>query len=485
MRKILIAILLLSTVAACTKLTQVPEPVNTITTTEAFDTKTNANAAILGIYSDMAGGQFLGNGYTNNNGAFTGPFNGLPTISCGASSDELLPFSGSNDATQFQSNTINSSNSAVQNLWAETYFDIYLANAAITNLPGSTKIDEGTKKQLIGEAKFLRALSYFYLVNWFGAEYSENPNGLGVPLVTTNGYVVNDTMRRATTSKVYNLILSDLKDAQQTLANDYSVSNGNRTRVNQAGASALLARVYLYMGDYADAATQASVVISNNLFKLANDLNAVFTPNNTEAILQWEVPTKNQPFASSEGNTILPPDRQSPPGYFLTSSLINSFEPGDGRWGAWVDTITYGGQLYAYPFKYRVYQGTAGNTDENYTVLRLAEQYLIRAEAEANGAGGGLISAVNDLNIIRSRAGLLPLSTALTKDQVLAAIAHERQIEFFSEWGHRWFDLKRTGQAQTVLSITKGAPLPANQLLYPIPASELIMDNHLVQNAGY
>ncbi|HTD42518.1 MAG TPA: RagB/SusD family nutrient uptake outer membrane protein, partial [Mucilaginibacter sp.] len=394
----------------------------------------------------------------------------------------LLPFGGSN---AFQTNTLNSSTGDLYNLWGESFFDIYTANAAIENLPNSTGVDAATKKQLVGEAKFLRALCYFYLVNWFGAPYSQNPNGLSVPLVTTNAYAINDTLSRATTAQVYKLIVSDLTDAQQMLAADYSVSGGERTRVNKAGATALLARVYLYMANYAGAEIQASAVISNSSFSLQNDLNIVFLPKSTEAILQWEVPTNKYPWATQEANNILPSDQQSPPYYFLTNSLISSFETGDLRWTDWVDTTTFAGQKYYYPYKYKVRQGSAGNVTENYVILRLAEQYLIRAEAEAYGAGNGLSGSITDLNIIRSRAGLPPVSNSLSKDQVLSAIAHERRIELFSEWGHRWLDLKRTGQAQTTLSANKGISVQANQLLYPIPSDELIKDNHLVQNPGY
>lgn len=475
MKKYIIIISFFFIATGCRKLTQVPEPVNTITTAETFSNKANATAAILGIYNDMVTGFFNGNG--------GGPwaFNGLQTFDAGLSADELLPFGGSND---FQTNTLNS-HSDLSGLWAGPYYDIYCANAAIENLPKSTGVDAATKTQLIGEAKFLRALSYFYIVNWFGVPYTQDQNGLGVPLVTTNAYAVSDTLRRASTKQVYNLIISDLISAQQALGADYSVSNDTRTRANKLAATALLARVYLYMGNYGDAEAQAGTVISNSLFTLQNDLNTVFLVNSTEAILQWEVPANKGPWATVEGNNILPSDQQSPPNYFLTNSLINSFETGDKRLTDWVDTTTFAGQKYYYPYKYKVRKGSPGNITEDYIVLRLAEQYLIKAEAEANGAGSGLTDAISNLNIIRVRAGLKPLSNSLNKDQVLAAIAQERRIELFSEWGHRWLDLKRTGKAQTVLPVTKGFPVQANQLLYPIPADELIKDNHLVQNPGY
>ena len=465
------------TVLGCKKLTQVGEPVNTITTNEVFSSNATATAGVMGIYADL----FIGNnGPSNGGNAFS---NCLTTIYGGLSADELLAFNNSN-GLPYQTNTLNSK-SDLQSTWSVAYYAIYGANAAITALPNAGGVDAPTKMQLLGESKFLRAFCYFYLVNLFGTPYTVNPSGPGVPLPATTAYAVNDTLHRATTAQVYQLMVADLLDAQSKLAADYSVSSGQRIRVNQAGATALLARVYLYMGDYADAYTQANSVINNTLYSLQNNLNQAFLANSTEAILQWQTPNTS-PYATHEGNTILPNNLTSaPPFCYLTSQLIKSFESGDKRKAAWVDSTYYSSQYYYFPYKYKVKNGTAGNVTENYMVLRLAEQYLIRAEAQANGAGNGLSGAISDLNVIRARAGLGPLSTSLNQSQVSAAVAQERKVELFAEWGHRWLDLKRTGLAQTVLSGDKGITVSANQLLYPIPANELVLDNNLVQNPGY
>ena len=122
-------------------------------------------------------------------------------------------------------------------------------------------------------------------------------------------------------------------------------------------------------------------------------------------------------------------------------------------------------------------------------VLRLAEQYLIRAEANAHS--GDLASAIKDLNIIRQRAGLGTLPSSLTQAQVIAAVAQERRIELFAEWGHRWFDLKRTGQVDAVMSEITPQKVGAitgwksYQQLYPIPQSERQLNPNLTQNPGY
>jgi len=121
-------------------------------------------------------------------------------------------------------------------------------------------------------------------------------------------------------------------------------------------------------------------------------------------------------------------------------------------------------------------------------VFRLAEQYLIRAEAKAQ-QGTDMIGAAADLNVIRNRAGLAN-TTASTHDDLLAAVAHERQIELFAEWGHRWFDLKRTGQVDAVMSAVTPQKNPSGtwktyQQLYPVPQSEISKNPFLKQNAGY
>jgi hypothetical protein len=174
---------------------------------------------------------------------------------------------------------------------------------------------------------------------------------------------------------------------------------------------------------------------------------------------------------------------------------MNAFEAGDKR-RCWIDSTNAAPMdgmpkvVSYYPNKYNIGQPNSAfmaPPREYYVMLRLAEQYLVRAEAAANGGPGGLASAIADLNVIRSRAGLPALPASLGKDQVLAAVAKERQTELFAEWGHRWFDLKRTGKAHTLLSaIPLKQPWAGDhQLLYPIPNTEISVNHFLTQNPGY
>ena len=159
---------------------------------------------------------------------------------------------------------------------------------------------------------------------------------------------------------------------------------------------------------------------------------------------------------------------------------MDSFEPGDLRKTNGIGTEITNGQTTYYPLKYKIKSGTP--VAEYYTVLRLSEQYLIRAEAEARK--NDIDPAVTDLNIIRQRANLPNIPTTIDNQACLAYIEKERRIELFAEWGNRWLDLKRTGRSEAVLSLVK-SNWQASDTLYPIPQIDIQNDPHLDQNQGY
>jgi starch-binding outer membrane protein, SusD/RagB family len=458
---------------SCTKLTQIPPPSNSITTSQVFADSGDIASAISGIYSEIE--------YRSGGVGFC---NGSQTLYCGLASDELVPSLLSGDPSQIYLNQVFRTNGTIYNdFWYEPYTFIYEANACIEGIQGSTTVPEMIKNHYLGEAKFFRALFYLYMVNLFG----------DVPDITSTAWASTSLSSRASKPEVYHQIISDLKDAQNFLPTDYSYSNGQRTRANYWAATALLARVYLYTDSFTNAAAEATSVINNpGLFSL-DTLNGVFLVNSTEAILQWQLNTEYIHYtATNEGDQFVPFSGEEPP-YYLSSQMLNAFEPGDKRRTAWVDSVNYGGNVYWAPYKYKngADQAVAGGVaTEYYTVLRLAEQFLIRAEAEANGANGGPSAAITDLNVIRNRAGLSNYSGLTDQTSVLNAIYHERQIELFAEWGHRWFDLKRTGQINSVMSIVTpqkmgGGNWNSYQQLFPIPQAERNLDPNLTQNEGY
>jgi len=448
----------------CTKLVQIDPPVNSITTSQVFADSSDASAAVVGLYSNI---QYLHIGFGN----------GLITLYAGQSSDELLQFGSVNPLS---TNTLLANNGYTTNLWNFGYTLLYEPNAIIEGLQASTSLPQPVKNEFLGEAKWFRAFIHFYLVNLYG----------DIPLITTINYKSNALASQTASADVYKSIVSDLKDAQNLLPADYAEGGGEKIRVNKWAATALLARAYLYLDSFPNAEAQATAVIGNSGLYNLDTLNGVFLANNPEAILQWQNNSHvNQDIynATYEGYNFVPYDATSQPNYYLTDQLLGAFENGDLRKTAWIDSTIYSGVTYYYPYKYKVgpaqMQANASVT-EYYTVLRLAEQYLIRAEARA--MQNNLSEAISDLNIIRNRAGLGSLPPSLSQAQVLAAVAQERRVELFAEWGHRWFDLKRTNTIGTVFSsIPYKSQYQPYQQLYPIPAGELKFDPNLKQNPGY
>jgi hypothetical protein len=374
--------------------------------------------------------------------------------------------------------------------WVPAYRYIYQTNAIIEGIQASTGIAASAKAKFDGEAKFLRALFYFYLVNLYG----------DVPFLTTTDYHNNAVATKLNKPNIYSLIVTDLISSENTLPSDYQLSGTERTRANKWAATALLARIYLYEGDWANAEDQASLLLDNNpLFTLDADLNMVFlniASGNQEAILQWDLNSNAGHYnATPEGRFIIP---DNPPNniahFYISPQLLASFELGDKRKIAWLDSTIYGTPVstYYFPSKYKIGQVNATPgilPSELTTVLRLGEQYLIRAEARAQ-QNQNLLGAISDLNTIRERAGLADLSLSLNQQQVLDAVAQERRIELFAEWGHRWFDLKRTGKIDDVMNLAtplkgQGTTWKSYQQLYPIALSELQNDPYLTQNTGY
>jgi hypothetical protein len=466
-------------ITGCKKLVGVDAPVTSINQSNVYADDATAIAVLTGIYTEMStpGYDLTGN----------------PSISlmAGLSADELTLFSGISNSTNlyyYYTNSLYATSNGTMgaDYWSPAYNFIYICNAAIAGLSSSTTLTPSTKQQLLGECYFMRAFFYFYLVNLFG----------DVPLVTTTNYKVSESLAKTAAPEIYQQIIADLKDAQGLLNSEYLDDNlqpygpGNlqRVRPTKWAADALLARVYLYTGDYADAVTQSDSLLNNPSLYSLDSLNGVFLMNSTEAIWQLQ-PVNSQENTADAWLFILPstgPNTSYP--VYLSPQLLGSFEPSDERRLNWVDSVAVGGTIYYYPYKYKSATPNAPLT-EYLMVLRLGEQYLIRAEAEAEGAGGGLSGAVADLNIIRARAGL-PATTATTQAQVLAAIMHERQVELFTEWGHRWLDLKRSSMVNSVMTIVtplkaNGNPWQSYQQLYPILFSDILADPNLRQNAGY
>lgn len=443
--------------ASCQKLVEVDVPPTQVTTDNLFLNDKNAVSAINGVYSQL----MLSNGYFLNGGL---------SVYGASSSDEVTVTSSLPAVDQeFYTNSVSVTNTDVQNnLWRNAYQIIYQTNAIIEGLNKPNGVTAATKKQLLGECFFVRALCYFNMVNLFG----------DIPLETSTDYLINGSKPRTPSQDVYMQVLNDLKAAKDSLPATYP-STG-RVRPNKWAVTALLARVYLYQKDYANAEAQATEVINQTTYSLPTLANA-FLSSSSEAILQFQ-PLTGPGYNTAEGAIFIPfPFFPTIPSYPISNSLFNSFETNDKRKTTWIGSIVISGQTYYYPAKYKVYSDASAITEYN-MILRLGEQYLIRAEARAQ-TGTNLTGAQADLNVIRTRAGL-PNTTASTQAQLVTAVAHERQDELFAESAHRWFDLKRTGQADAVLSLVK-SNWKSTAALLPIPQSEILTNTTLKQNPGY
>lgn len=452
-----LSLLLVVSISSCKKFVDVDLPRNLLSTQAAFASDAEATSVLLGIYGTMANA---------NSGFISGSSSGLAYLSA-LSADELANFSVFNEP--FAYNALDPNLYALSGFWNEPYSYIYTANSVIEGLATSTKVSAATKKQLEGEAKFVRAFCYFYLVNFFG----------DVPLHLTTDYRANSVAVRSSQENIYQQIVADLKDAQTLLGDEY-VTEG-RVRPNKAAATALLARTYLYQGDWANAEVQATTIIENTAtYNLVNNLDSVFLSTSSEAI--WQLMPVDAGYNANEPRFFIlnssPVDNS---GVALSASLLNAFENNDKRKIHWINNFTDGTGTWYYPFKYKIAESGLEVTEYS-MVLRLTELYLIRAEARAHQED--IDGAQADLDAIRNRAGLNN-TTANDQAALLLAIEHERQVELFTEGGHRWLDLKRTGRADAVLGSLKASNWQNTDTLYPIPQSEIKSNPRITQNDGY
>lgn len=461
--------------SSCRKFVQIEPSDAIIATGNVFEKNSSATAAQLSIYAQMQGYPFKIKWVT------------------GLSSDELKNYSSNLTSVNLYLNNLNAINDGRGlGLFSQGFNFIYQANAIIEAMQSSTGVTASAKKQLTGESKFVRAWWNFYLVNLYG----------DIPIVTSTNYATNASLTRSPKADVYAQIVADLIDAQNLLNTSFvditdTVLTTERIRPTKWAATALLARAYLHMGKWSEAEAQATAVINSNQFNLVSNLNSVFLKNSPEAILQLQSPSTST--FTPDGGFILTTSpltsTSSVPRVTLSDQLLNSFEAGDSRKSSWVSSFSVTSptiNTWYYCNKFKAISATVSanpalaNT-EYVMMLRLAEQYLIRAEAIAR-QGSNLTAAIADLNKIRNRANLQNYLGPTDQTSVLAAIMRERQIELFAE-GHRWLDLKRTNTVESVMtSVTpqKGGIWNTNQQLYPLPTTDI--DNSigkLAQNPGY
>lgn len=458
-----------------------------------YKTAADAEKALIAAYGVLGG---LGGGP-------------VLTLVADFSDDQTYPRGvvGRNTLTQFTYDpnyTTQKSNSRVnespQQIWQSCYAGIEKANWVITKVPGAS-MDETRKKQIIGEAYFLRAFYHWFLAKNFG----------DIPVKISPSYSEADAVTaKSPRADVYKQIYADLDQALNAGLVSYpAVEKG---RVGKEVVNALYAKAALYNEDWAKALEQAKIVINSGKYSLLTDVRDVYKYDKEDAARvenMWAF--EADPVSPGLGHQLTglcgPPGSAGPEyartsygSMFAYQAFFDSFNPADKR-RTLLDTnyidkagkvvpqksitpITTKGVLIK---KYQDPVSTVGLIP-NIPIFRLPDAYLIAAEAEAR-LNGATAAAYDFINPVRKRAGLPDLKTGLTKDAFIEAVLQERAWEFFAE-GDRWYDLTRTGKFLTVIPKAVNDVYPtrnvtAKNKYFPIPLDEINANTKLEQNPDW
>jgi hypothetical protein len=419
-------------------------PTGSISSEKAITDVGTARAAIIGAYDAVQGY------YASN----------YPTL--GTIPADNVIFNGTlSQYLQLDQNAVPTDNVITVATYQGIYKAINSANAVIASVGDISDplLTDTEKNKILGEAYFIRALGYFDLARGWG--------GVQLQLKPTTDLSVLKGIKRSTLSETYDQVLADLVKAETLLPEDATTRN----RAQKSTVRALRARLHLYREQWADAESYATQVISNTKYSLVKPFKTFFT----------------SPFLSAESVfelTFTSNDKNSFWNLWYPSTVGGQFtlKPSDGlvtklndsTIGGTRKTMIAGSGTTVYGV---LYNTISSSTDPSY-VIRIAELYLIRAEARAKKTNPDLAGAISDLNLVRARADV-PAFTGTTQAEVIRAIEDENSVEFAFE-SHRWFDLVRTKRAGAVLGLTN-----TNYWLFPIPYSDILSDPDVTQNPGY
>lgn len=450
MKKYFVIMIALSFLVSCSDFLDIEMPKDQIFKETAFVEEKTATAVLANVYSSL-----------RNEGFLSGDFRGIGFL-MGCYTDELdATVVSDTDYKAFYNLSITPNIFAVSNLWASSYKQLYSLNNIIEGVEASSTLSEETKKQLKGEALALRALIHFYLTQTYGE----------VPYVTKSDYSQNIAVAKLSVDQVMQLSIQDLREAEELLSPNYPSSE--RVRINQSTVQALLARMYLYQDNWNLSYQYAVLVLSNTNYQL-EDLNKLFLKESESTL--WQLKSASDNVNTNEGMNYIYTAFPAPFAE-LSGPLLASFEVDDLRKDIWTKTIE---NVSTHAFKYKE-RGSSTPSKEYSVILRIEEVYLIAAEASAH---------LNDwekfnhyINQIRTRAGLNRLNIS-NKEEAIKAVLAERRVEFFCEFGHRFYDLKRLKKTE-ILTAHKPNWSDVNKLL-PLPETEILLNPKLSpQNPGY
>lgn len=468
-----------------------------ITQENYFTTAAQAESAISGIYPDL---------YSLHSGLHYGE-------AAWVSMELIVGHANTLGQSAYNNGLINHDNSTIEPhfevLWRGFYRGIANANLSIKNIP-AIEMDESRKKKLMGEAHFLRALYYYYLVRLYG----------DLPLIVDPIDYSSPNLfpQRDGAQAIYDLIVSDLKTAEAS-----GLPFVDRTgRASLGAVKSLLASVYLTMAGhplnkgaeyYGLAAQKAEEVIDNKgytLFDSYKFLHDRAHKNQGELIFQvqylYGVQDNNITQMVSPDKASISRIASEIGALVARDEFVNSYEPNDKRARekeyyfreypslANPNNIINFGEYALFKFWLEEAAGVGGDrqSDLNWTILRLPEVMLIYAEA-SNEVNGPQEKALNQVNLIRARAELQPLS-GLSKDEFREAIWRERYHELSFE-NKAYFDIQRTHKAYNLATgkfedvftyqNESGTTFTEQYLLWPIPQSEMDANSNLTQNPGW
>jgi hypothetical protein len=469
--------------AGCNKTIE-KTPISSLTTSNFYKTATDAEAGLVGAYNGLYQQFYIWDYQTNGD---------TWADNC---------YAGGNNPDNFAIDnfSLNALNGNVTRDWQGLYDAIVNANAVLDNVPAiNDPIWAGTtrKAQILAEAKFLRALHYFFLVTTYG----------DVPLVLTNTGTGNALFPpRTPAAAVYNQIEQDLISADSALL-PASGSNPNTGRATQGAAQGLLAKVYAQQGKYDSCLIYCNLVLANSYYSLLPNYGDLFDGNHKNTVESlFEIQHSTVANTTNYGPELLLPFSLTGDTYAkfneCTNDLIKAYKTaGDTvRLDASVyfsvpsDTVAipppYTVATSPVPYAYKWKQPGGYNSPDNEILIRLADIILLKAEAL--NQTGATAQAIPLINQIRARV-TLPATTASTQTDVATAILNERRLELALE-GWRWTDLLRFG-AQYTINLMNSQVDPTGKalnygvtqtkLLFPVPQSERDLDKNLSQNPGY